>query len=555
MQKTIPDHFRALALDKQKLTGLLGSRIRANREGFLENLNPQDLLRPLTTGGNNPDSAERTFAGQFLDAAADAYEHNHDVQLRSQMEKVAAGLNSYMRAQMPSSPEEVSAAKLVATRSDLLGLLAYFRVSNDTSAYATAQAVATNLMKLLSEDTAPESNTIAANHTAQLGLLDPLLDLYRMSRDRNYLDFCLRLARGSQLPEVTSATPAAALLLSMDALGGLANLYEVSGDASFLPPPVAAWKHIASNRLSVTGAPTEAGQDQKPIDACLSAAWLQFTFRLLRVTGESSYGDQLERSVYNQILAGQEGHTGNLSPAVPLNGEKRFQSRLNASTGAGLLAEAKALALLPRLVWGRYESGIAINLYTPGRAFFTLRKHGMIRIYSEGSFPENGHMQLHIEPSAKSAHFPLRLRVPRWTHAFTVQVAGIELHGVPGDVVIVDRDWKSGDSVSVDIELPLQVLPASGKTSGEIFLQRGPQILALGKTLNPDLQDLTAAVVRPAKPEAYQIFESDEKVPLNFGGDQVYRINGELGGHPRDFLLIPFADALAYRTALRTRTN
>ena len=66
--KTVPDSFRALALDKQKLTGLFGSRIRANSEGFLENIDLEEMLRPLQTGLESSDSegvrTTRAFAGR-----------------------------------------------------------------------------------------------------------------------------------------------------------------------------------------------------------------------------------------------------------------------------------------------------------------------------------------------------------------------------------------------------------------------------------------------------------------------------------------------------------
>ena len=558
VSKTVPNQFRALSLDKQKLTGLLGSRVRANSEGFLENVSLSQLLQPdahvTDTHVTDTTSPPREFAGMFLDAAADAFEYNHDLQLRSQMDKVADALASFSKTGLPGPEVKLTPDNLRDARAALLGLLAYYRVTNETGAFATAQSIGTVLIKLLSSEANGEGLPQELLTVPQLGLIEPFVRLYRLSGDRKYLDFCTALAKTDVPPEITATTSDSLIASHLYAVSGLADLYEVTGDATYLRPVISFWKRLLASRLSVTGAllPTDK---ENVIDTSSSAAWLQVTFKLLRITGEAGYGDQLERTVFNQVLAAQDGRTGNISPEVPLNGAKLFASKLSAANGRSLLAEAKAIALLPQLVWGRYDNGIAINLYTPGRAFFTLQKHGLVQIYSEGAFPQTGQIQLHVEPSVKSAQFPLRLRVPSWASEFDVTVADLHLRGKAGDVVIIDREWRSGDTVRVSIVLPLRTHHGFNLTreedSGDLVLQRGPQVLALGQTLNADLPDLRAAALRPLSTGRYQISNYEDKLPQSFFGDQVYKANGEINGKAEDLLLVPYADALNYRIGLR----
>ncbi len=558
VSKTVPDRFRALALDKQKLTGLLGSRMRANSEGLLDDLNVAQLIQPL--GANAPASAspDREFAGLFLDAAADAFEYNHDLQLRAQMDKVEEAVASSAKTTVAQQQVQLSIADLVNTRADLLGLLAYYRVTTEPTALATAQTVATALMASLTADANHQHLSEQPFAVTQIGLVEPFVRLYRLSGEKKYLGFCTALANSNAIPEITATTSQSALAIVLFALGGLADLYEITGNQSYLKPALAVWKQLATSRISIAGAPLPAN-DEPATTALATAAWLQFSFKLLRITGEPQYGDQLERTIYNQILAGQDGRNGNVSPEVPLNGTKRFSSKVTSSEGRSMLSEAKALALLPQLVWGRYDNGIAINLYTPGRAFFTLRKHGLVQIYSETTFPQSGQLQLHVEPSVKTAQFPIRLRVPGWAGEFRVDIADLHLKGSAGDVVIIDREWKSGDTVRIFMSLPLQThrgfRQANEEQQDDLVLLRGPQILALGKTLNPDIQNLATVSLRPVSPGHYQISTYEDKLPQSFFGEQVYRISADISGKSQEVLLVPFADAVTYRVGLRTPSD
>ncbi len=102
--KAVPDRFQALTLDKQKLTGLLGSRVRANSEGFLETIDMQSLIAPLSSQSDSDGPVAREYAGLFLDAAADSYEYNPDVQLGSRG-KCANGVVSGRRSERPGADD------------------------------------------------------------------------------------------------------------------------------------------------------------------------------------------------------------------------------------------------------------------------------------------------------------------------------------------------------------------------------------------------------------------------------------------------------------------
>ncbi len=563
VEKTIPDHFIPLPLDKQKLTGLLAAHMRANTEGLLENVNVPALLQVLRASGIAKPTVEREYPGRFLDASAGTYEYNQDLQLRSLMDRVAAALIAEVSKARSQSSRTMDAEDYAIARCDMLGLVNQYRVTGETGAFVAARTLADNVISTLSATQPAIDDRTAAMATA--GLLEPLIQIYRFSGEMRYLDACKTIAAAMAPPSISAIRSQAELLSTLYALNGLVSLYQVTGEGSYFQNGVRAWEDIAANNLSVTGAPIGSGAatgqkavENSGVDACNTIAWLQLTYRLMRITGDQSYGEHVERTLYNQVLAAQDPRNGNISPAVPVDGAKTFSSKLSGDSGRCVLAEAKALSLIPLLVWGQYETGIAVNLYSPGRAFFQLGKHGLVQIYTESNFPQTGQIQLHVEPSGKGQfQFPLRLRVPKWTSSFTVDVADLHLVGRPGEAVIVDRAWRSGDTVRIKLAMDLHVVPdLHGNSNAQnLVLQRGPQVLTLSQKLNGELDDLRAVSPTLTRNGQYQLFEYTGTIPRDWFGDQIYRIAGEYAGRKQDLLLVPFADAASYQTALRRKLD
>lgn len=529
---------------------MLADRLRANQEGFLEHLDLPSLLRPFNqkAKGDSGNIVEGEFAGRFLQAASGAYEYRHDPQLKELMDKVASQLlaaqakNGYFGAY--SNGERWTGSDLLVHRWTLAGLLNYWRVTGEEDAYTSCQLLGDLLVKTWGHKgeygAQLGKNSNVPLRLAALQTVGPLTALYRYTADPDYLDLGKFIVGAIDLPSVLSP-PSSAEELSGTLLGlsGLADLYRITGDKSYLLPVVSYWKSTAARHLLLTGAPALSSD----VDNCVTAAWMQLTLDLFRITGEPQYGQQLERTVYNQLLAAQDMETGNIAAAVPLAGKKNFSSKLLPDTGRCMLSEAEGLALIPQVIWGRYPNGVLVNLYTAGRVTVELRRRGVVQIYSETSFPEAGDALLHVEPS-HNLQFSLALRVPDWASSFTAEVAGQRLVGKRGELVIFNREWKRGDTVRVSMVMGVRLVEGTDEASGRLAIGRGPQILALGKTLNPQLDDLGAAGV--LLDAGFRLTLSPMLPPLaqDWAGDQIYKTAGEYQGKKQILVLVPFADAL-----------
>ncbi len=157
-----------------------------------------------------------------------------------------------------------------------------------------------------------------------------------------------------------------------------------------------------------------------------------------------------------------------------------------------------------------------------------------MHIQSETKYPLDGAVSLTITPKGKG-RFPLYLRVPAWATGFTATIAGKKFQGTRGQYLKIERSWRAGDRVQIGMDLTVQILPGGKSYPDAVAYQRGPQVLALDRSVNPGTS------LDDAQPKGSALTVADP-------AKQVYSVEGATG---RPLLLIPFADAAEMRVWLR----
>ncbi len=535
----VTDQYRPLALDQQKMAGLFGERIRAAREGYLEHIAAKDLAAWLGSPGERP--ANLTAIGTYLQAAANAYDYSRDPNLRTAMDHAAQQLVSAQSGghlNISFDNPASTSSTIWGYRQELLGLLAYSRITGDEASLAASRNAANSLIKTLGNP--------AGSHASGISILiEPLIDLYRYTADRQYLEFARRLATLLHAGDL----PSAPLQDRLATLIGLLELHRTTGDNTYYTPVLSLWPTLRNEQFFVPASaawPSRTHESPQIADPCSTGLWIQLTLDLFRLTGQPEYAAELEHVLYNQLFAAQDPKTGNVFTAVPLNGSKKPAS----SQEPCVASEALAISMIPSMVWGRYGNGLAVSLYTAGRATFRLRRRGTIQLYSETPYPATGEILLHVEP-AHNIQFPLRLRVPEWTNRFVADVGDSHLIGKPGEFLTIVREWKRGDTVKIAMDMSVHVIERPGNTADEIALERGPQFLALATIWNPRIRDLSAARLTSATPTALKLNPVETRFPASWAGYQAYRVPGEYDGKSQPLILVPFADALDYRLFIK----
>ena len=394
---------------------------------------------------------------------------------------------------------------------------------------------------------------------AATSVLEPVCQLYRYTGDPRYLAFARFIVDQAweqpNGPKIISSllstgsvfkTANAKAYEMMSDLVGLCELYRLTGDERYFNAALAAQKDVVAHRRYLTGTASAhehfrddfdlpAEQKDDVGEGCVTVTWLQLNLQLLRLTGEAQYAQELERTVFNQLLAAQDPRTGNICYFTPMDGRKQPSTDINCCRSS----EPRGISLIPRLLWGALLAApapdtVAIEIIAPGEALIA----GVL-VNSQTDYPFDGHAVFTLTP-AQPHRFTFALRVPEWAASFRATAPGAKpVTGRPGEYLRLTREWKRGDRVVVDVDLAVRFTPGGKSYPGYVAVERGPLVLALDKGASVDLADLSRATLKTL-PEL-----------LTAEQPGLYDLPGRVteNGHARDVTLhlVPFAAAREYR--------
>ncbi len=199
---------------------------------------------------------------------------------------------------------------------------------------------------------------------------------------------------------------------------------------------------------------------------------------LMRVTGDSSYGDSMEAILYNTILGAR--------PIRP-DGISFYYSDYNMTARKVDYPEQWPCCsgTFPQLTadygissYFRTARGIYVNLYVPSRVTW---KQGNARVTMTQltSYPDSGETALHMKLD-RPERFSIALRIPAWAGRHTAIRVNGKLTAValqPGTWAQLDREWNNGDRVELSMDMPLRLVPIDPQHPDTVALLHGPVAL------------------------------------------------------------------------------
>jgi hypothetical protein len=222
---------------------------------------------------------------------------------------------------------------------------------------------------------------------------------------------------------------------------------------------------------------------------CGSYAHFKLTRYLLRATGDSRYGDSMERVMYNTVLG-----------ALPLQADGRnfyySDYNFNAQRVYKQAHWACCAGTLPQVaadyrinLYLRGPRSVYVNLYVPS----TLRWEedgAELSLTQTGDYPYDSRVAFALAAS-KPAEMTLHFRIPAWATGAQLLVNGqAQPAPAPGRFAAVRRTWRDGDRVELVLPLPMRLEPIDPRHPETAALVRGPLVLMAVK---PEIE----APVRP----------------------------------------------------------
>lgn len=110
------------------------------------------------------------------------------------------------------------------------------------------------------------------------------------------------------------------------------------------------------------------------------------------------------------------------------------------------------------LVLATPDNGAAISLYAACKATLKVANGQEITIHEQTNYPFEEAVNFTIGTS-KATKFPFYLRIPSWCSQATVSINGKKqaVNAIPGKYVCIDRTWKEGDKVSIQLPMELSM--------------------------------------------------------------------------------------------------
>jgi DUF1680 family protein len=381
----------------------------------------------------------------------------------------------------------------------MLGLLLWHEDTGDPQALRAALRIGDLLCRkfLNTGKHIVDTGSVEMNHAAihSLGLL------YEVTRRRAYLDLARQIANEFQDDRAGDYVRAALAgkefyqcrkprWESLHAIQGIAELYWLTGDQGDRSAFERLWWSIVKldrhNNGGFSSGEQAQGNPYHPgaIETCCTVAWMAMSVDMLRMTGNSVVADELELSTLNQVLGYQHPSGKWCTYNTPMDGVRRksveeigFQVRpgseeinccsANAPRGFGMIAQ-----------WALMSDGgnLVVNWYGPSTMTARLRGVDVV-LKQQTAYPRDGQILLEVLPKAE-LRFPLKLRIPGWSARTRVQVDGQPVADVrPGAYLTVERSWKAGDTVRIELDMSLHYWVGERQCAGKASIYRGPLLL------------------------------------------------------------------------------
>ncbi len=231
---------------------------------------------------------------------------------------------------------------------------------------------------------------------------------------------------------------------------------------------------------------------------CGSYAHFKLTRYLLRVTQDGRYGDSMERVLYNTVLGAKQlepdGRAFYYSDYhLPAN-KTYFPDKWPCCSGT--LPQVAADYRI--LTYFRGGNDLFINLYFPSTVRWINQDGAQLALTQTGAYPLEGSINFQLRAS-RASEFGLRLRIPAWSPSAAIQVNGsrFPVHTARGFATI-RKNWRDGDTVRLDLALPMRLEPIDSAHPDTVALLRGPLVLLALTDRSPEVtrkQLLTASQV------------------------------------------------------------
>jgi uncharacterized protein len=442
--------------------------------------------------------------------------------------------------------------------------------------------IATKNADLLCKDFGPGKNEHWPGHQI---IEMALCKLYRATGEKKYLDLA-KFFLDTRGPNYKTYAQAHKKVLEQEKgvghavratymYSGMADVATLTGDKRYIAAIDKIWANIVSTKLYITGGLGQPGGPEgfageynlgnnAYCETCAGIGNVYWNHRLFMLHGDAKYIDVLERTLYNNVIDG-----------VSLDGKKFFYPNTLSSSGVGRRPQrsewfgcaccpgniARFIASVPGYVYAAKGSDVYVNLFAGGKGQLKVGENTIV-ITQKTRYPWTGAVAMTIDPK-NPCKFALKIRIPGWSQNTPLPLdlyrymntcpakTTLKLNGksialkIDKGYVTLDRTWKAGDKIELDMPMPIRRVLANDKVEpdrGRVAVERGPMVFTAEW---PDNNGKTHGLILPDDAKLTSEFRKDmlggiEVIQAKGFMAQMASEDGPLTKVPHNLVLIPY---------------
>lgn len=518
-----------LSADNIKLGGYVGNRIDECIKTRVTGQDVDHITEPFTHK-NDTASWQTEFWGKWVQGAINSYRYNRDQKL---YDKIKKSVEQIIATQQPDgyignyAPDyHLCQWDVWGRKYTTLGLLAWYNLSGDKNALDAASKVIDHLMTEVGPENGKADITKVGNYhgMAASSVLEPVIYLYNATGNQKYLDYANYIVgqwETTEGPKLISKTLNGIDVASrfphpedwfspengqkayemMSCYVGLLELYKLTGNPTYLDVVEKTVGNIVDKEINIAGSGSSFecwyhGKDFQThptyhtMETCVTFTWMQLCDKLLEVTGKPFYADQIEKTLYNALMASLKDDASQIAKYSPIEGhrfegEEQCGLHINCCNANG----PRGFAMIPDFAVKNRKDGLYVNFYGDMTGNFNVDGNN-VKLVQNTAFPATDNAEIIVEPS-KEKEFAISLRIPVWSETTSVSVNGEKIDGAtPGSYLTLKRKWKKGDKIDINFDMPVKVVEQDMMQA----IVRGPIVFARDSRFNDGFVDESAVV-------------------------------------------------------------
>jgi len=431
------------------------------------------------------------FWGKYTLAAIAAQRYYQSAELKQRLAQATRGLlsaqepNGYLGTYKHSDFFGKTTWNIWCRKYTLWGLLeAHELLGDEPASLPAAKRFTDHLMAEVGPGHAPIIETGHFYGLPSTSILTPVLRLYRATGEQRYLDYAryitdqwtrhpagppdvLRKGLADQPLHTWFTTLPQDWAKSYEFIScveGLVELYRVTGEREMLTAAENIHRQLVTWERSPVG--TVSFNDKCVgsrrlinivAELCDAVYWNRLSFDLFRLTKNTAYLDEIERTLYNALQCG-------VKPDGTWGLRRLRLTHEHVPAHSHFLPHHQCCVdNLPRGWFQAVESsvftdkdGLYLGLFNPAAGTVELPGKGRVQLRVSGDFLADDAVEVALDP-AQPAEFTLFIRKPWWSTKTTAQVNGHPMAG-DGDKswLAIRRTWQKGDRIRIAFEMPVR---------------------------------------------------------------------------------------------------